>query len=88
MDWCGDADLQTELVPEKTYWLAKATNSNFCDRFIDKNHKIAEVVSLPGGCRCNGEQQGGNLSGQVVCNYANGDRYEGNFVEGKKQGHC
>ena len=35
------------------------------------------VYSFANGDRCEGELKGGSFNGQVACNYADGDSYEG-----------
>lgn len=47
---------------------------------------LAETVEVSGGGKCEGDITADNLNGKVVCTYSNGDRYEGQFVDGKKQG--
>ena len=42
--------------------------------------------SFANGDRCEGELKGGSFNGQVACNYADGDSYEGGFQNGKKHG--
>mgnify|MGYP002776995927 CR=1 FL=1 len=46
----------------------------------------AAEVTLPDGGRCQGEISNSTLNGKGSCTYANGDRYEGNFVNGKREG--
>ena len=45
---------------------------------------IAETVEVSGGGQCEGDITADNLNGKVVCTYSNGDRFEGQFVNGQK----
>ncbi|MEG4277128.1 TonB family protein [Microcoleus sp. MON1_C1] len=54
--------------------------------FANPHSAMAGVITLPDGGRCEGELSEGKLSGPGSCQYANGDRYEGQFLNGKPHG--
>ncbi|MEL7408350.1 MAG: hypothetical protein AAFN00_15560, partial [Cyanobacteria bacterium J06558_2] len=47
---------------------------------------MAGSVELEGGGQCEGDITARDLNGEVSCDFGNGDRFEGTFVDGKKEG--
>ena len=62
--------------------LLLGSSLSIAEFLIAPSNAIAGVITLPDGSRCEGELNEGRLSGPGLCQYANGDRYEGQFLNG------